>query len=128
MLKKILFVLSLFTISSNSFMITKSKSFEIVRNTHTHRLHNLPSRCSSFQMKNNNHDYDNNKNSTKITTKKSKVYKMDFTHKYDDNNDDWLFEPRYAFGLSEFNMIFIRIYVYSAITCNIILQLLHNQK
>ena len=62
--------------------------------------------------------HDENKN-------KSKVYKMEYSN---DENTDWLFEPRYAFGLSEFNMIFIRLYIYLVTILNamtIIISRLH---
>ncbi len=47
----------------------------------------------------------NKKNTTKI-------YKLDFS----DDTDDLLHKPQYVFGLSEFQMILLRIYVYMVIT------------
>ena len=43
----------------------------------------------------------------------NKVYKMNY-----ENEDPYeeLFKPRYAFGLNEYNMILIRIYVYIFLT------------
>jgi hypothetical protein len=43
----------------------------------------------------------------------SKVFKMDFSEENDYEN---LFKPKYMFGLSEYNMILIRLYVYIVIT------------
>lgn len=42
----------------------------------------------------------------------SKIYKLDFTG----YNDDDMYEPKYAFGLSDIDMIFIRLYMYMVIT------------
>lgn len=121
MWKYILLVLPFFTTTSNSFMITKSKSFELSKPHLSYPLYSrCASRCASFPVcmnKNSLPEHNDNKN-------KSKVYKLDFSDD-DKFNDDWLFEPRYAFGLSEFNMIFIRIYVYMVITFNVILNMLH---
>jgi hypothetical protein len=41
----------------------------------------------------------------------SKIYKLDFSEEIDDK----LHKPLYAFGLSEFQMILLRIYVYMVI-------------
>lgn len=38
----------------------------------------------------------------------SKIYKMDFSDHNDDDNE--IFEPKYAFGLSEYDMSLLRIY------------------
>lgn len=44
----------------------------------------------------------------------SKVYKINFPNIYED--DDGLFEPRYSFGLSEYDIIILRIYVNIIVT------------
>jgi len=53
-------------------------------------------------MKNN----DNDKNT-------SKIYKIVFSN---EDELEQLYKPKYMFGLSEFNLIFIRIFVYYIIT------------
>jgi len=53
-------------------------------------------------MKNN----DNDKNT-------SKIYKIVFSN---EDELEQLYKPKYMFGLSEFNLIFIRIIVYYIIT------------
>ena len=50
-------------------------------------------------------------------TNHSNVFKMDFS---EETEEEWLFKPRYAFGLSEFQLIFIRIYIYTYILVSII--------
>ena len=55
-------------------------------------------------MKNN----DNDKNT-------SKIYKIVFSNE-DEDELEQLYKPKYMFGLSEFNLIFIRIIVYYIIT------------
>jgi hypothetical protein len=55
-------------------------------------------------------DDNNNKNV-------SKVFKMDFS---EDNDEDWIHKPRYAFGLSEYQFILLKIYVYNVITLYLI--------
>jgi len=45
----------------------------------------------------------------------SKIYKLDFSEDMEEIEDK-LHKPRYAFGFSEFQMIFLRIYVYMVIT------------
>ena len=44
---------------------------------------------------------------------KSKVFKMDFQ---EETEEEMWFKPRYTFGLSEYDMTLIRIYVYMTIT------------
>lgn len=43
----------------------------------------------------------------------SRVYKMNFAN---DREEEQLFTPKYKFGLTEFDMILLRIYVYMVIT------------
>jgi len=50
-------------------------------------------------------------------TNHSNVYKMDFT---EETEEEWLFKPRYAFGLNEFQITMLRIYVYTYAIVNII--------
>ena len=50
-------------------------------------------------------------------TNHSNIYKMDFT---EETEEEWLFKPRYAFGLSEFQMTFLRIYVYTYTLASIV--------
>jgi len=57
-----------------------------------------------MHMKNNNND----KNT-------SKIYKIVFSNE-DEDELEQLYKPKYMFGLSELNLIFIRIYVYYIIT------------
>lgn len=45
----------------------------------------------------------------------SKIYKLDFSEDMEEIEDK-LHKPRYVFGLSEFQMILLRIYVYMVIT------------
>lgn len=47
----------------------------------------------------------------------SKVFKMDYS---EDDEYENLFKPRYMFGLSEYNMILIRLYVYMVIILHIL--------
>ena len=47
----------------------------------------------------------------------SKVFKMDYSEEDEYEN---LFTPKYMFGLSEYNMILIRIYVYMVIILHIL--------
>jgi hypothetical protein len=51
----------------------------------------------------------------------SKIYRMDFSeedHSVDEYQD--FMKPRYAFGLSEYHMTLLRIYVYMVITLQIL--------
>ena len=58
------------------------------------------------------------KNNTLIPkTNISKVFKMDYSEEDEYEN---LFKPRYMFGLSEYNMILIRLYVYMVIILHVI--------
>ena len=59
---------------------------------------------NNMLMKNN----DNDKNT-------SKIYKIVFSNE-DEDELEQLYKPKYIFGLSEFNLIFIRIIVYYIIT------------
>jgi hypothetical protein len=52
----------------------------------------------------------NNYNKTLNTNTTSKIYKLDFDN--EDNEMDLFFKPKYLFGLSEYHMTFVRIYVY----------------
>jgi hypothetical protein len=64
-----------------------------------------------------NKQNDDKKNETKI-------YKMMYSN---EDNDDWLFEPKYAFGLTEYQMIILRIYVNICVTIYfIILMMIKN--
>lgn len=54
--------------------------------------------------------------SNMIKTNRSKVYKMNYK-----SEEEELFEPKYAFGLNEYTMIMIRIFVYTYITAYIIM-------
>ena len=59
----------------------------------------------------------NNDNNDKINT--SKIYKIVFSNEDEDEYEyelEQLYKPKYMFGLSEFNLIFIRIFVYYIIT------------
>jgi hypothetical protein len=50
------------------------------------------------------------KNIYQNKTNSSKVFKIDFTE------EERFFTPRYRFGLSEFDIILLRIYVYMVVT------------
>ena len=56
-----------------------------------------------------------NKQNATITRNTSKIYKIDFSEE-NKNDYDELFEPRYIFGLSDYNLILLRIYIYMVIT------------
>lgn len=74
--------------------------------------------CKTLQINNNmlimhnmhmkNNDNNDNKNT-------SKIYKIVFSNE-DEDELEQLYKPKYMFGLSEFNLIFIRIIVYYIIT------------
>jgi hypothetical protein len=72
--------------------------------------------CRTPQINNNMHimhimhmkNNDNEKNT-------SKIYKIVFSNE-DEDELEQLYKPKYMFGLSEFNLIFIRIFVYYIIT------------
>lgn len=69
-----------------------------------------------LKMKNSNDDHNHNK---------SKIIKLDFSEDMEEPEDK-LFKPRYKFGLSEFDMILLRVYVNLVIMiyiCNIVLGL-----
>jgi hypothetical protein len=73
-----------------------------------------PTQCMHMKLHNND-----NKNKTKS----SKVFKLDFSEDMEEPEEK-LFKPRYAFGLSEFDMILLRIYVNIVVMiyfCNILL-------
>ena len=59
----------------------------------------------------------NNKNIT-LPRNTSKIYKMDFN---EESEIDLFFKPKYMFGLSDFHMTFLRIYVYFYIYITILL-------
>jgi len=54
-----------------------------------------------------------NKQNATLPKNTSKIMKMDFS---EHNDYDELFEPRYIFGLSDYNLILLRIYIYMVIT------------
>lgn len=64
--------------------------------------YNKCSSTTSLRMTNNNNTFHN----------KSKIYKIDFSKKYIDEEDDFMNTPKYAFNMTEFDMTILRIYVY----------------
>lgn len=60
-----------------------------------------------------------NYNKTLNTNTTTKIYKLDFDN--EDNEIDLFFKPKYLFGLSEYHMTFVRIYVYIATTIHFII-------
>jgi hypothetical protein len=71
----------------------------------------------NMHMKNN--DNDNDKKNT------SKIYKIVFSN---EDELEQLYKPKYMFGLSEFNLIFIRIIVYYIITIYFIVLIIQKNK
>ena len=70
--------------------------------------------CRTPQINNmHNMHMKNNDNNDKKNT--SKIYKIVFSNE-DEDELEQLYKPKYMFGLSEFNLIFIRIIVYYIIT------------
>lgn len=67
--------------------------------------------------------YQSKGNMTK--TNNTKIMKLDFT---EETEEEQLFRPRYAFGLSEYDMILLRIYTYMVITIHFVLTYLENVK
>ena len=68
--------------------------------------------CRTPQINNmHNMHMKNNDNNDKKNT--SKIYKIVFSN---EDELEQLYKPKYMFGLSEFNLIFIRIIVYYIIT------------
>lgn len=100
--KYILYFIFLSQSYSNCFISTSNK---ITFN----RPHLIKNKQISLHMnaKNSSVALSNYKN-------ESKVYKINFPNIYDDNDD--LFEPRYSFGLSEYDIIILRIYVNVIVT------------
>jgi hypothetical protein len=70
----------------------------------------------NMHMKNN--DNNDNKNT-------SKIYKIVFSN---EDELEQLYKPKYMFGLSEFNLIFIRIIVYYIITIYFIVLIIQKNK
>jgi hypothetical protein len=65
------------------------------------------------------------KNVNQNKTNTSKILKLDFT---DETEEEKLFAPRYSFGLSEFDMILLRIYVYMVVTIYCLTMIFENTK
>jgi hypothetical protein len=93
---------------ANAFM-PKSHAFIIHAPMHMHNK-----MCFPLRMKHSNNDSKNT----------SKIYRMDFSE--DDELENFL-KPRYAFGLSEYHMTLMRIYVYMVITLQIITYVVFKQ-
>lgn len=64
-------------------------------------------------------------NHNQNNTKKNNVFRMDFT---EETEEEQLFKPRYRFGLSEFDMILLKIYVYMVVTIYCITMIYENMK
>ena len=67
--------------------------------------------CRTPQINNNMHNMHMKNNDNEKNT--SKIYKIVFSN---EDELEQLYKPKYMFGLSEFNLIFIRIIVYYIIT------------
>ena len=78
---------------------------------------NMLSICQNTHLKTSHTVLYNNKNDNNYNKNNSKIFKMDFS---DDNPDDWIYKPKYAFGLSEYDFTLLKIYVYMVITLHFI--------
>lgn len=103
----------------NSFILP-SKCFIVRRNTI------IPTR----NLRNNLICMNLNPHNTTLNTinpKKSKIYKIIFRNIYDDDYEDEyneLFKPKYILGLSDYQLVFIRMYIYLVIIYYCISQIL----
>jgi hypothetical protein len=73
-----------------------------------------------------NHPNHDNKNMT-YPAKKSKIMKLDFSEDMEDP-DEQFYKPRYVFGLSEFDMILVRMYLNLVTLMYIVMQITENMK
>lgn len=97
------YILSFLLLINNSigFIFPVKYNSIVCRTPQINNMHNM----HIMHMKNN----DNNDKNT------SKIYKIVFSNDEEDELEQ-LYKPKYMFGLSEFNLIFIRIIVYYIIT------------
>ena len=97
------YILSFLLLINNSigFIFPVKYNSIVCRTPQINNMHNM----HIMHMKNNDND---NKNT-------SKIYKIVFSNE-DEDELEQLYKPKYMFGLSEFNLIFIRIIVYYIIT------------
>ena len=95
------YILSFLLLINNSigFIFPVKYNSIVCRTPQINNMHNM----HIMHMKNN----DNNDKNT------SKIYKIVFSN---EDELEQLYKPKYMFGLSEFNLIFIRIIVYYIIT------------
>ena len=100
------YILSFLLLINNSigFIFPVKYNSIVCRTPQINNMHNM----HIMHMKNN--DNNDNKNT-------SKIYKIVFSNEDEDEDElEQLYKPKYMFGLSEFNLIFIRIIVYYIIT------------
>lgn len=117
-----LFMISLFTETSsfprNQLMIKQKYTLKPFQYCNIPTIYKLDRKNNGKMYMKKEDEDDNNKNKTTI-------YRMNYSN---EDENDWLFEPRYAFGLSEYNMIFIRMYVYMATTLHFIGIIINSHK
>jgi len=110
LLYSIFLILHIFSYNSSAFIIPSIYSKNL-------QVYNRPRNSLTL------HSAHKNINHNKTNT--SKVFKMDFT---EETEEEQLFKPRYSFGLSEFDMILLRIYVYMVVTIYCVTIIFENMK
>ena len=119
----IMFIMSLHScvsfmpLISKHDMLFKPKSLSISNILPSRSIHKLRSDKGSSLIS----LYMRPQNDNKNTTKPSKIFKMDFS---EEDEIEELFKPRYAFGINEYQMILIKIYVYMVITIYCLTQII----
>jgi len=107
----IFLILHLLSFNSSAFIIPSV-------NNKLLQVHNIP-RHNILTLHSAHKNINHNK------TNASKVFKMDFS---EESEEEQLFKPKYNFGLSEFDMILLRIYIYMVITIYCITIIFENMK
>lgn len=91
-------------IASNGKIISNTHQSLVLYKPNIRKVSDRHNKLVMFLNKNNK---GNDKNNT------SKVFKMDYS---EDDDYNWIYKPKYAFGMTEYHFTLLKIYVYMVTT------------